>query len=318
MPEPFTLKRALALAHNTNIRIFAICMGVSSLLWLFQSMGREYTTDIDIAIDYENLPEDKTFSEAATNTVRLKVTGVGWDLLSYSIKFKKPSFAIDLSRVQNQKEISLSGAKDLIVESIPGLTNILNLEPDKIDLKLEPAVRKKVQIVSKLNVIPANGFGFSAAYPKPDSVEIFGPKSKLDAIKEIYTEEKLVENAEGELDVQANLQLPEGIQESSAQSSTVHLLMEPLTEKELQATIKVVGYKGNKKVNIFPRVATLKLQTTLSQFEKIDLSDFEVYVDFSEVNTESDELLEVKVKSNSRLVQNFRVHPKYVDYILEE
>lgn len=318
MPRLKKLLKTLAKGGNANLRVFAICFSIALVLWFFQSMGREYTTDIELSIAYDNLPFNKTFSEPATSKLNLKVSGFGWDLMSYKLKFKKPEYIIDLGNLEGQTVVSLSSAKDLIVESIPGLTNILNLQPESINLHLEEAIRKKVPVVSKLKISPATGFGFSAAFPVPDSVEIFGAKNKLDAVKAVFSEEKVIEDAQGEIEVTALLETPEGVTEMSHKEVKMKALLESLTEKDIEVTIKVVGYKGNKKVNIFPRLATLKLQTTLSQFDKIDNSDFEVFVDFSKVDLSKEDLLEVQVNNKSKFIKSFRVHPKYVDYFLED
>lgn len=313
-----SLTKAVAKIGSANIKAFSICMVIAFLLWFIQSMSREYTTDIVLPIEYANLPSDKTFSTEPVNSLQLKVTGYGWDLWVYKMKFNKPSYIIDLSKLGEQTIISLNGARNLIVESVQGLTNILSVQPETINLNLEEAIKKTVPVVSALNILPASGYGFSMTYSKPDSVEIFGPKNIINTIDQIYTESKEVNDAQGEMEIDAILAIPEGVSSASQESVKVRALIESITDKDLEIRIKVKGYNGNKKVNIFPRMATLKLQTTLSLFDKIEESDFEVFVDLSNVNPDNSEDLPLQIINNSKLIKSYRVHPKYVNYILEE
>ncbi|MFY0672226.1 MAG: YbbR-like domain-containing protein [Bacteroidia bacterium] len=313
-----SLLSAMAKVGSANLKALSICLAISFLLWFFQSMGREYTSDIVLPIEYANLPSNKTFSTAPVSSIQLKVTGYGWDLWAYKIKFNKPSYTIDLSKLGTQSTISLNGVRNLIVESVPGLTNILSVQPENINLDLDEAISKKVPVVSSLNILPASGYGFSMTRPDPDSVEIFGPKEVISSITEIYTESKEVDNAKGNIDIETLLEIPKGVSRASAKKVNVKALIESITDKDLEIRIKVKGYKGNKKVNIFPRMATLKLQTTLSLFDKIDVSDFEVFVDLSKVDPDNSDDIPLQVINNSKLINSYRVHPKYVNYILEE
>jgi len=293
-------------------KVFAICLIIATVLWLFQSMSREYGTELSININYVNQPADKTFSIAPPSEVKVKVQGFGWDLLAYKFKFTEPEFDFDISQMTGEQV----STRDLILEAVPGLTNILSITPERFEVLLEDAAQIRVPVISKLQIAPASGFGFVSAVPEPDSITLFGATGNLEGIKEVYTEDASFSDLEGENSFSAALEIPEELTAiGNTTDVVVHVLCEPFTEKELQVVVKVIGYTGGKKVNIYPRLATLKLKTTISQFDKIDPSDFEVFVDLSE--NSGDELLEVQVKNNSQWVSSHRVSPKYVDYFLE-
>lgn len=296
-------------------KVFAICTAIATVLWLFQSMGREYSTELAVEVAYVNRPSDKTFSEPPPEEVKVKVQGFGWDLLSYKFNFRKPSFEYDVSNASEE----MISSRDLIMDAIPGLTNILSVTPERFQLKMEEALERRVPVISSLQITAAPGFGFVRAQPQPDSVTIFGPTSAIEGVKTIYTSDDSHAGLERESIFKAQLVLPEGVallDEEQSEEVEVVVLCEPLNEKELEMVIKVTGYSGSKKVNIYPRLATLKLTTTNSQFDKIDPSDLEVFVDLSE--SQADDLLEVQVINNSRWVSGYRVSPKYVDYFLDD
>lgn len=293
-------------------KVFVICLVIATVLWLFQSMSLEYGTELSVHINYINQPDNKTFSTSPPSEVKVKVQGFGWDLLAYKFKFTRPEFDFNMSQISGEQV----STRDLILEAVPGLTNILSITPERFEILLEDAAQRRVPVISKLQINPATGFGFVSALAEPDSITLFGATGNIEGIKEVYTEDASFSELEGETSFSAALEIPEGVSViGNTDDVTVKVLCEPFTEKELQVVIKVMGYSGEKKVNIYPRLATLKLKTTISQFDKVDPSDFEVFVDLS--NSNDDELLEVQVKNNSQWVSSHRVSPKYVDYFLE-
>lgn len=310
--------KALGIGFKPNWKAFLVCFLIAIVLWFFQSMGREYTTDISIDIEYTNLPEDKTFGKALPESFTAIVNGIGWDLMGYKFQFNKPIFKIDLAAQGSQSSYSSASASELILKEVPGLTKILSIQPAEIDLTLEDALRIKVPVVSKVNILCKPGYGFNGAFPEPDSVTLFGQKQKMELIKEVLTADEEVTDADKDLAVKVKLLLPDGTLESSAEEVVVKAAVEPVTEQEIEATIKVKGYTGSRKLNIYPSVATIKLQTTVSQFEKVDRSDFEVFVDYEDLKNSTQELIMVRVENKNRFVQNFRVHPRYVNYFFEE
>lgn len=310
--------KALGIGLKPNWKVFFICFVIAVVFWFFQSMSRQYSTEINIDIEYANLPENKTFGKALPESFTAVVKGIGWDLMAYKFQFRDPTFSIDLKNLGDDKLYSSEAARDLIIKEVPGLTSILSIQPSSIDLTLEDALRIRVPIISRLNIICETGYGFNGAYPEPDSVTLFGQKQRMESIKEVFTVEQEVTDANTDLAITAALDLPEGTLESSVNEVVVRAVVESLTEQEIEATIKVKGYTGSRKLNIYPSVATLKLQTTMSQFEKVERSDFEVYIDYADILDNEQELLPVKVSNKSKFVQNYRVHPKYVNYFFEE
>ncbi|MBI3141590.1 MAG: YbbR-like domain-containing protein [Bacteroidetes bacterium] len=318
MNRPNWLKELLARLGHVNLKLLAACTSVSFVLWFFQSMGKEYTADIVLQLEFTNLPADQTFASAPPNQIKIMVTGIGWDLFSYHFHLKKPVYRVDLSNLPKDHTLNLAPVKDLIVQSIPGLTNILSQQPEEIALDLEPAIKKRVPVLPRLDLKPAKGYGINAITSTPPDVEIFGPKSRLDAIEYVSTQLIKLDEAQGEIIVNAKLELPEGVERADVDMVSLTADMELLTEKEIVTAIKIKGYRGSRRVVVYPRTVTIKAQATMSQFDEIMEKDFEAYVDFGTGTPGENELLELVVVNKNKAVNGFRYHPKYVDFFFEE
>ena len=65
----------------------------------------------------------------------------------------------------------------------------IRVEPLEITLKIEKKARKSVEVVPGLRGFPAAGFGIEQYFVNPSRVEVEGPKSKLENLASVPTEE---------------------------------------------------------------------------------------------------------------------------------
>ncbi len=65
----------------------------------------------------------------------------------------------------------------------------ISVEPLEITMKIERKARKSVEVVPGLRGFPAGGFGIEQYFVNPPKIEIEGPKSRLDKISSIPTDE---------------------------------------------------------------------------------------------------------------------------------
>jgi len=65
----------------------------------------------------------------------------------------------------------------------------IRVEPLEITMRIEKKVRKSVEVVPGLRGFPAGGFGIEQYFVNPPKIDIDGPKSRLDKITSIPTDE---------------------------------------------------------------------------------------------------------------------------------
>lgn len=311
------LMSKLTIRWRREWKAFLVCFALAGFLWFFQSMGRDHLSDIEVDIVYENLPEDMAFTEALPDRFHLDVKGQGWDLLAYKWRVNKAEYHIDLSQYASDATFSANAVRDMISQNIPGLKEILNISPTSIDLHLEKAHRKKLPVKPQVSVDPKKGYALSGKIiVEPDSVWVRGPKSRVDQLEFINTESYTEKEAHEKVEVELKLSDSLDFIFMEPQSVTVSFEVEKLTEKEMQIPIRVKGYRGTRKVSLVPQIATVKFQITLGNFNKVDEEDIDVFVEFPEDQSD-EEMLDVQVSTSSPLLNNLKVRPNQVDFILE-
>ena len=312
------LRKGFQLPDRKEWKAFLIFVGIAALLWFFQSMGREYTAEIGIEIEYENLAEDRVFTQEPPHSFQALVKSQGWDLLAYKLSINKPRYAIDLAEVSKSRTIQSGEARGVIEQHANGQLELLSIQPESINISIEEAIEKLVPIKSQLIIDPQDGFDLSS-YPQfePDSVLVKGPTSVVRDLKFILTDSVAFTDLSSTIEQEIKLLRPAENIQLSAYESLCTIPIQELTEKVLRdVPIRVKGYSGRGKVNLIPQIATVTCLTTLGNFNKIDRGDVEIWVDFPK-NGSGNDMLEIQVAQKSKLLSSVRVHPKYVDYFVD-
>ncbi len=157
-------------------RLFAIVfsIAVAFILWFTVSMRETYTVTVESPLRIVSTPTGLALSELPPPTVRVQLSGVGWDLLQLS---RRPPV---LSVVADGANVDLQGAAAEAV-SLPAGVLIQSVQPQHIDLALDDRVQRRLPIMltGRIGVAPTFGL-LGAAELQPDSVVVTGARSLLD------------------------------------------------------------------------------------------------------------------------------------------
>ena len=311
------LRKGFQLPNRKEWKAFLVFLGIAALLWFFQSMGQEYSAEIGIDIQYEQLPENRVFTEEPPHAFQALVKSQGWDLLAYKLSINKPRYAIDLSGISTSKTINSREAR-AVIEQHNAQLELLSIQPESIDISIEEALEKILPIKSQLVIQPEDGFDLSS-YPifEPDSVRVKGPASLVKKLSYILTDSLVFTEVSASIDENIKLKKPADNVILSITETKCSIPIQELTEKVLHdVPIRVKGYSGRGKVNLIPQIATVTCLTTIGNFNKIERGDIEIWVDFPKDRSDN-EMLEIQVAQKSDLISSIRVHPKYVDYFVD-
>lgn len=194
-----------SLLSSKSWKALTLCFFAATVFWFFNALNKNYTTNISFPLEFDYDKENYVALKPLPSTVRINVTGVGWDLLRRSTGLKLPSLVIPLERPAEVKKIVAVPA--LFANQLERfeinflLTDTLRvaLEPKEsrwINLKLDPA-----------NIDLRNGFvRTSEPVLTPDSIFIEGPwpvvKSFLEPVYLRLGETGIDEDYEEDVEVQ--------------------------------------------------------------------------------------------------------------------
>ena len=260
------------------------------LLWLFVVSGNNYTMMLDIPIEARNLNAQKTYLEEVPSFASVILEGKGRDLFkSFILKgYSEFKLVLDLDGISQEYEFILNDYFDKNPSKVvlPPSHNVRFVEvvyPNRIKIKLDEIMEKKVHILSNINELVKDGhIKIGKIKFQPDSINIIGPRVELNKINSVYTIKDTLNNlfklTKGQIDL---LLLNRLIKYSSKRVNYI-LNVQQISERII-VDIPVNVINKIKGIRVFPSPQTVSLTLVggVNQISKIKPSDISVIVDFN-------------------------------------
>lgn len=169
------------LTHNLWLKLLSL--GFAFWLWLGYSGSNELTTAISVPVQYRNIPTDMEIGPNLVEEVRLIVRGPS-PLLSRVSTSPSPVI-LDLGRVRRSGVMTYTIQRGDV--DLPTGVVLERAIPSQIQIRTERRVVKEVRVAPVFENVP-EGFRVGSWTAAPAMLPLSGPKSRLDAIREVLTD----------------------------------------------------------------------------------------------------------------------------------
>lgn len=170
---------------SRNWKAVMLCVFTATVFWFFNALNKDYTTNINIPLTFDYDNENFIPVEALPRSVRLNVTGNGWELFKRSTGVKTDPLQLPLERPGEIKKIEGRGLTAPFSVQLNGLkiNHVLN---DTLHIDLEPKIGRWVKLaVDSIQYNLKKNFGVTSEVAiMPDSTLIEGPKRIIEKIRE--------------------------------------------------------------------------------------------------------------------------------------
>jgi YbbR domain-containing protein len=169
-----------------NGALKAISLLLAFALWFSINVtegGAERTFELEVK--QPKVPDGLLITNLPTMPIAVRVRGPG--TLLDNVDVRRRRIAIDLSAF-GPGRASIDLSRDMIRDELPPRVKIVKFTPSKLDLRLERKVRRAVPVRLDLAGTPALGYTVADARVDPETVDVSGPASKVDDLKDIVTE----------------------------------------------------------------------------------------------------------------------------------
>ena len=260
------------------------------LLWLFVISGNNYTMMLDMPIEARNLNAQKTYLEEVPSFASVILEGKGRDLFkSFILKsYSEFKLVLDLDGISQEYEFILNDYFDknpskVVLPSSHNVSFVEVVYPNRIKIKLDEIMEKKVQVLSNIYELVKDGhIQIGEIEFNPDSITIIGPRVELDKINSVYTIKDTLNNLFKLTDGQIDLFLPNRLIKYSSKRVNYLFNVQQISERII-VDIPVNVINKIKGIRVFPSPQTVSLTLVggVKQIAKIKPSDISVIVDFS-------------------------------------
>ena len=262
---------------------------LAMLLWLFVISGDQYTMMMDLPIEARNLNSQKTYLEEVPGYASVILKGKGRDLFkSYLLQnYSEFKLVLDLDGISQEYEFILNDyfekyPRKVVIPSSHNVSFIEVVYPNRIKIKLDEVMQKKVPVVSNIWSEVKDGYvQIGNTQFEPDSLTIIGPRVELNKINEVYTTKDTLTNLTksnyGTIDLISQNRLIK----YSLKKINYFLDVQQISERIIvDIPVKVINkVKG---IRVFPSPQTVSLTVVggVTQIAGIKPIDISVIVDF--------------------------------------
>ncbi len=327
MNQSINKSNGLYYKSRKNLFVFFICILISSIVWSFIKLSKDYRYEIMFPLHFSQIPKDKVLVSNTDTILRVTVASTGYKLLVRELK--NPDIAIDvnlsdvdLKKSGNIYETSLmtSNLSEKVLQNIDKL-KLVSVYPSSINLVFEDAVTKKVPVKPLIDASFAKQFDYyGKVMVYPDSIYVKGAKKDIGNISEIETENLVFSDLSSTKFFTASLKKTKGLKEVLYSENYVKIVLPVAKYTEAKITLPLTFNSDGRKEKLltFPSKVNVYYYVALKDYIKTDTSMFKVGVDFERALTGEVNKIKVDVIKSPPYVKILRIEPDRVEYIIQK
>lgn len=307
--------------RSGKIKVFFLFVVLSFSILLLTKLSKDYTKTLTFDIKVNNLPEDRLVINDSSHVFNITLRTYGFKLLRYSLS--NPEIGLDFNKIQDNKDHFLwinSNHSELVRSQFLPNAQILNIQPDSLKFYYDKQSVKLVPVVLEEDVSFEKGFNLIERFKtEPDSVRVIGPKSLVDSLQYVLTEELTLENVKETITQTLNLIAPEPRSDLKLSTSNIIVTgnVDKFTEGSIQVPITITNLPQDVTINYFPKKITVLFSTHLGNYSNIKVSDFKVECDYSRLLPEASYLIpEIVLKPKG--VKTAKINQNKIEFILSK
>ena len=316
------LRKMKAFLITRDALIFLFFLICSAIFWFTNTLNKTYELNIEIPIEYVNVPPELEFTTELPSSFSVKLKDKGTSMLIYQYKNFDPVVVNfnDYSVYSSNKTWSIPTTtlfEKFIKKQIDLSSIIINYYPEEIVIEKKLLDSKKVKVEPRIHLnLQKQYFLCDNITTSPDSITLYGYKEILDTLSCIYTQEYASDKLKDTLNTILFLDIPE---HCKANPNKINVIapVEFYTESDIDLSIRIKNLPENISVKTIPEKLNVSFLVGLSKYKEIRPSDFILSLDY-EVLRKSDSNSEtVTLESYPAYIKNPYLKNNKVKWLIE-
>lgn len=306
-----------------KIRVFLMLLVLAAFYWFFNSLSEQYHYQTSYEITYNNIPADLLFQSKPFDQIQVQIEATGFEILGHKLKSKNLVFDVsDFKSLGNYKYYYLpNNQKNKIQKQLKDL-KILHFNKDSLIIFLGNLKTKKVPIISDVQFSFKPGFKLEdKLLIQPDSIFIKGPEKYIDSIHFLKTNAMEKNDINSDINLEIPLLLPTDQDNKLIfETSTVSLIgkVAKYTEGTKELTIVLPTLPDGIKMELYPKVASIKYEVSFENYQKIDDNSFVLSCDFPTDDVNTDEAVSLYLSKKPEFIKEYTIEPEKATYLIQQ
>ena len=314
------VKDFLLAKKSREFLIFLFFMFVSFSFWLLQVLNDDYETEYTVSLRMKDVPDNVVLTSELPSNMKITLKDRGTVLVNYSWGQGLLPLTLDFTEYSdkgNQVRIpSMSLAKKISAQ-LSQSTKLVAIKPDTLEFIYTKGAAKTVPVKLCGTITPERQYYVSDTIFSPDSVRVYAPKAILDTITAAYTKTVDFEGVSDTVRKRVSIAPVKGAR-FIPDYSDLTLKVDVYAEKTVDVPVVGVNFPHDKVLRTFPSKVKVTFQIGLSRFMEVGADDFQVVVDYNDLQNEGGDKCRLQLKEMPKGVNHVRVNPKKMDYIIEQ
>lgn len=308
----------IRITKKNKPKVFLFFLLISTFLWVLTKFSKQYASDINVKIEYQNLPENTLLSDAP-KSISVNISANGFELLYY--RLKQPKADLNLNKYYKEEANSIVIDRDALqVEISKNLEREVVLSDGSrknMEVHLDRIASKEVPILIEADIQLKKGFRqVDSIQIHPSKVILSAPSQVLDSITYVYTTKWEAKNVDQDLEKKLKLQVPKYEKTFLDLEETIATIkIKEYTQKNIQVPITLINKPNNVTLMLIPESISLAVDVDIDAFNKVSAEDFTVVCDYNKRN-EEDGILYAKIKHFPEQVYNVKLSETAIDYLI--
>ncbi len=300
---------------------FSIFFTISVIMWFFINLSNNYTENIVIKYNYQNLPEDKVVVDGLPKKTEIEVNAKAFELIKYKWFKNIPNITVNIRKdaviKDNKLTFSSKIIKTLIKEKLGNNINVLN---DRLSIRtytLSTIKRKRLKVLPDINLNFASQYGLmNNINVLPYYVKAYGPKNVIDTLSYAYTVHKDFNRINKSKSVYVKLKKIKTVN-FVPDSVKIIIPVDRFTEKTIKVGVNIINKPKNINIELLPAFVNVKFVVSYSNYDKITDKQFKVIADYKNMNKSAINRVEVRLIKHPKDIENIYIYPKKVDFLIK-
>ncbi len=183
-----------------NLGLKLASLAIAGVLWFLVAGEKTSEIGLTVPVELQNLPKNLEVVGEAANQVEVRVRAT--PAIVRQLDPSSVSLRIDLKGLEEGEHFF--HLTEALVRRPFGVT-VVKLSPASVTLNLEQTLERVVPIAARITGTPEPGCEVSDVEVQPAEVRLAGPRSRVSALKSVFTEAVSVEGVAGTVSKSVNI-----------------------------------------------------------------------------------------------------------------
>ncbi len=299
-----------------NLHVVIISVLFSIILWVSITLSNDFYATIDIPLKIVDFPQGYTTGTPLPDKVSIKIKGKGWKLIAVKLG-SESDYVISAAGDSGKESVNLY---NYLVENqwLSSDVEVIDILPDTLTFYVERIINRRLPVDPNLILNFKPGYGIAAPITVfPDSIIVYGPKSYVSKLTTVPTQSHEFDNLDERTVEHIPLKNLRGMTYQFS-SVTVNLDVQRIVDKNFDGIpVNVHDVPRDRDVVLLPNRLTLGIRGGIEILGKLDTSDFNAYVNYSEVvlDTLGSIIPHITIPENTTLIYT---KPERLRYIIKK